>query len=63
MTTMKISLGGDGEQVEIALTVSGCSCLVEDFVPALIAFANGWKKDAESIALKNPKPCGCQDAK
>jgi hypothetical protein len=62
MMKMKISLGGEGENVEVDLTVSGCSCLVEDFVPALISFANQWKKEADEQKAPKPKPCGCKDA-
>jgi hypothetical protein len=62
MITVSISIGGEGEQVEIPVTVSGCSCRAEDFVMALVGFANDWKNGADSAVEPKRKPCGCKDA-
>lgn len=62
MITVSINIGGDGEQVEIPVTVLGCSCRAEDFVMALVGFANDWKNGADSAVEPKRKPCGCKDA-
>lgn len=64
MTSMKISIGGEGEVVEIPLTISGCACRVEDFRMALVAFTKEWRKAADTTARvqdTQKKPCGCKD--
>jgi hypothetical protein len=66
MTNITINIGGEGEQVELDLNVVGCDCRREDFVFALVKFANQWKAIADAAAptsTKTVKPCGCQDAK
>jgi hypothetical protein len=44
------------------VTVSGCSCRAEDFVMALVGFANDWKNGADLAVEPERKPCGCKDA-
>jgi hypothetical protein len=67
---MSINIGGpeDQEQATISLTVSGCSCRTEDFVMALVQFANRWKSEADGREIIKPpeglQPCGgCKDKK
>ena len=68
MRNISINIGGDGEPTEIPLTIKGCDCRAEDFVLALVKFANEWKAKADKATV-NPvsgnsdKPCGCKDAK
>jgi hypothetical protein len=63
MISVKLSMGGDGEQVEIPVTITGCSCRVEDFLMELTRFTNDWKNVADlSLPSAKPKPCGCKDA-
>lgn len=63
MRTLTIDLGGEGEAVEISLTIKGCSCRAEDFHMALIGFANQWKREADARTARAVKaPCGCKDA-
>jgi len=66
MTDILISIGGEGEQVELDLKVVGCDCRRDDFIFALVKFANQWKAIADAAAPTSTitaKPCGCQDAK
>jgi hypothetical protein len=66
MTDILISIGGEGEQVELDLKIIGCDCRREDFIFALVKFANQWKTTADAAAPTSTietKPCGCQDAK
>jgi hypothetical protein len=66
MTDILISIGGEGEQVELNLKIVGCDCRREDFIFALVKFANQWKAVADAAAPTSTmtvKPCGCQDAK
>lgn len=62
MITVQINIGGDGDQVEIPVTVAGCSCRAEDFVMALVGFANDWKAGVDASVVPERKPCGCLDA-
>ena len=61
MISVKLSMGGDGEQVEIPVTITGCSCLVEDFLMELTRFTNDWKAGADSAVEPERKPCGCRE--
>ncbi len=64
MTSITVNIGGEGDQVEIPLTIKGCACRAEDFQMALIAFTKQWKKDADKRVQRTqtqPKPCGCKD--
>jgi hypothetical protein len=66
MTDILISIGGEGEWVELDLKIIGCDCRREDFIFALVKFANQWKAIADAAAPTSTmtvKPCGCQDAK
>jgi len=66
MTDISINIGGEGEQVELDLKIIGCDCRREDFIFALVKFANQWKSIADAAAPTSTietKPCGCQDAK
>ena len=66
MTDILISIGGEGEQVELDLKVVGCECRRDDFIFALVNFATQWKAIADAAAptsIKAVKPCGCGDAK
>jgi len=54
-------MGGDGEQVEIPVTITGCSCRVEDFLMELTRFTNDWKAGADSAVEPERKPCGCRE--
>jgi hypothetical protein len=66
MTNIIINIGGEGEQVELDLKIIGCDCRRDDFIFALVKFANQWKAIADAAAptsTKAVKPCGCQDAK
>lgn len=66
MTDILINIGGEGEQVELDLKIVGCDCRREDFIFALVKFANQWKAVADAaapISIIETKPCGCQDAK
>jgi len=66
MTDILISIGGEGEQVELDLKVVGCDCRRDDFIFALVKFANQWKAIADAAAPTSTitaKPCGCNDAK
>lgn len=69
MTQIQINLGGDGETVRSSLTIEGCGCRHDDFVMALVAWANGWKREADlrdktkAATVQGPgdakNPCGC----
>ncbi len=66
MTNITINIGGEGEQVELDLKIIGCDCRRDDFIFALVKFANQWKAIADAAAptsTKTVKPCGCGDAK
>jgi len=66
MTDILINIGGEGEQVELDLKIIGCDCRREDFIFALVKFANQWKAVADAAAPTSTmtvRPCGCQDAK
>ncbi len=63
MNSITINIGGEGNQTDIPLTVKGCDCRADDFVLALVKFANDWKTKADAVnVVKSDKPCGCQDA-
>lgn len=60
---VQIDLGGDGQAEEHALTIKGCACRTNDFVFALIQFANDWKREADlrTEPTAEIRPCGCND--
>lgn len=44
-----IKLGKEGEEMQTStLLIEGCSCRHDDFVAALVKFANHWVKDADA---------------
>lgn len=45
---ISINIGKENEeQTESIIKIQGCSCRMEDFVMALVAFANDWRKEAD----------------
>ncbi len=45
---ISIKLGKEGEEQHKALvTIEACSCRLDDFVMALVGFANEWKREAD----------------
>lgn len=64
MPDVRISLGGEGDPVEIAVTIVGCPCRAEDYLMSLVAHANDWKRSADEKAAvldMKPAPCGCKE--
>ena len=60
---IQIEIGGDGVREEMTVTIAGCSCRTEDFVMALVGFANEWKARADMTTRQvKTEPCKCKDA-
>ena len=73
---ISVKIGGpnDQPQADATINVSGCACRMDDFVLALVKFANDWKRAADTAVKQtftnelNPdgtpkQPCGCGEKK
>ena len=65
MSSITINIGGEGAEIMSQLTLKGCECRHDDFVMALVKFANEWKNSADTTKpiASSTNPCGCKDAK